>query len=158
MLNWVRKVAFPGPCIQKRSPIQKKVQINLDLGEIWSRRHLHGEGASQLNPSDLIFLFFNRHLYGKVNNSDTVTVYKTDHSMISLRLGLTENPRGPGLWKLNTSFLTEEEYINRIKTVILKTREDYKDDNDVKESSTFLWKKKATASRTDETKHQDKIT
>ena len=62
--------------------------------------------------------------------------------MISLRLGLTENPRGPGLWKLNTSFLTEEEYINRIKTVILKTREDYKDDNDVKESSTFLWKKK----------------
>ena len=62
--------------------------------------------------------------------------------MISLRLGLTENPRGPGLWKLNTSFLTEGEYINRIKTVILKTREDYKDDNDVKESSTFLWKKK----------------
>lgn len=51
--------------------------------------------------------------------------------MISLRLGLTENPRGPGIWKLNTSFLTEEEYINRIKTVILKTREDYKDDNDV---------------------------
>ena len=73
--------------------------------------------------------------------------------MISVRLGLTENPRGPGLWKLNTSFLTEEEYINRIKTVILKTREDYKDDNDVKESSTFLWKKKVTASRTDETKH-----
>ena len=53
--------------------------------------------------------------------------------MISLRLGLIENPRGPGLWKLNTSFLTEEEYINRIKTVILKTREDYKDDNDVDE-------------------------
>ena len=75
--------------------------------------------------------------------------------MISLSLGLTENPRGPGLWKLNTSFLTEEEYINRIKKVTLKTCEDYKDDNDVddvllwemikpelRESSIFLWRRK----------------
>lgn len=76
--------------------------------------------------------------------------------MISLSLGPTENPRGPGLWKLNTSSLTEEEYIHRIKKVTLKTCEDYKDDNDVddallwemiklelRESSIFLWRRKS---------------
>ena len=98
--------------------------------------------------------------------------------MISLSLGLTENPRGPGLWKLNPSFLTEEEYINRIKKVtsrILKTSENYEDDNDMDDA--FLWEmikllvkvigshqfkffgnEKAKSRQTDETKHYDNIT
>ena len=85
-------------------------------------------------------------------------------------LGLTENSRGPGLWKLNISFLTEEEYINRIKRVILKTCEYYKDDNDVddallweiiklevRDSTIFYGEEKAKSRRTDETKHSVKL-
>ena len=68
--------------------------------------------------------------------SDIVAGYKTDHSMISLSLGLTENIRGPGLWKLNTSFLSDEEYLKCIKNVILKTCDDYKD-KDVDDA--LLW-------------------
>ena len=41
--------------------------------------------------------------------------------MITLRLSLHSNPRGAGLWKLNTSFLTELEYVNQIKTTIQET-------------------------------------
>ena len=91
--------------------------------------------------------------------------------MISLSLGLTENIRGPGLWKLNTSFLSDEEYLKCIKKVILKTCDDYKDDKDVddallwemiklkvRESSIFYGKEKAKSRRTDETKQYDTIT
>ena len=72
-----------------------------------------------------------------MDKSDIVAGYKTDHSMISLSLGLTENIRGPGLWKLNTSFLIDKEYLKCIKKVILKTCDDYKDDKDV--DDVLLW-------------------
>lgn len=48
--------------------------------------------------------------------------------MITLRLSLHSNPRGPGFWKLNTSFLTELEYKNQIKTMIQETWDEYKND------------------------------
>ena len=57
--------------------------------------------------------------------------------MFTLSLGVTENPRGPGLWKLNTSFLGEVEFTNRVKTVISQTWEEYKDDNNVDDA--LLW-------------------
>ena len=91
--------------------------------------------------------------------------------MISLSLGLTKNIRGTGLWKLNTSFLIDEEYLKLIKKVILKTYDDYKDDKDVddallwemiklkvRESSIFYGKEKAKCRGTDETKQYDTIT
>ena len=57
--------------------------------------------------------------------------------MITLRLSLHSNPRGPGFWKLNTSFLTELEYVNQIKTTIQETYEEYK--NDVSVNPSLLW-------------------
>ena len=57
--------------------------------------------------------------------------------MITLRLSLHSNPRGPGFRKLNTSFLTELEYINQIKTTIQETYEEYKNDESVNPS--LLW-------------------
>ena len=110
--------------------------LTVDLGAIWRDQNPFDKRFTwrRRNPSiscRLDFFLLSRHLYGKVAKSDIVAGYKTDHSMISLSLGLTENNRGPGLWKLNTSFLTDEEYLKCIKKVILKTCDDYKDDKDV---------------------------
>ena len=44
--------------------------------------------------------------------------FKTDHSLITLHLTNNTNPRGPGFWKLNTSFFLESEYVNLIKETI----------------------------------------
>ena len=120
----------------------EKIQINLDLGDIWRDQNPLDKRFTwrRRNPSiscRLDFFLLSRHLYGKVAKSDIVAGYKTDHSMISLSLGLTENIRGPGLWKLNTSFLSDEEYLKCIKKVILNTCDDYKDDKDV--DDTLLW-------------------
>ena len=57
--------------------------------------------------------------------------------MITLSLGVTENPRGPGLWKLDTSFLGEVDFTNRVKKVISQTWGEYKDDNNVDDA--LLW-------------------
>ena len=94
----------------------EEIQINLDLGDIWRDQNPLDKRFTwrRRNPSiscRLDFFLLSRHLYGKVAKSDIVAGYKTDHSMISLSLGLTENIRGPGLWKLNTSFLSDEEYL-----------------------------------------------
>ena len=70
--------------------------------------------------------------------TDIVPGYKTDHLMITLRLSLHSNPRGPGFWKLNTSFLTELENVNQIKTTIQETNDEYKNDKSVNPS--LLWK------------------
>ena len=63
--------------------------------------------------------------------------YKTDHSMITLDLSLHANNRGPGLWKLNTSFLTEIAYVNLIKATIKEVQDEYENDDNV--NSALLW-------------------
>ena len=73
----------------------------------------------------------------KVANADITPGYKTDHSMITLGLTIQSNPKGPGLWKLNTSFLSEIEYVNKVKLIINETTQQYKDDNEVDDS--LLW-------------------
>ena len=84
--------------------------------------------------------------------------------MITLSLGVTENPRGPGLWKLNISFLSDIEYIDRSKMVISQTCGDCKNGNNVddallwemiklkvrEESFFFYGKEKAASRRTEE--------
>ena len=48
--------------------------------------------------------------------------------MITLNITLHSNPRGPGFWKLNTSLLSDTEYIDLIKQTIAQTQEEYKND------------------------------
>ena len=45
--------------------------------------------------------------------------------------------RGPGFWKLNTSLLTEIDYVNQIRTVIKDTQEEYKNDRSVDDA--LMW-------------------
>ena len=72
-----------------------------------------------------------------ITKADILPGFKTDHSLITLHLTNNTNPRGPGFWKLNTSFLLESEYINLIKETINEVANDYKNDNEV--DSVLLW-------------------
>ena len=59
---------------------------------------------------------------GNINTADIVPGYKTDHSMITMEITTNFNPRGPGLWKLNTSFLSEDNYVSKIKDIFNKQK------------------------------------
>lgn len=63
--------------------------------------------------------------------------YKTDQSMILLTIVLHHNPRGRGLWRLNTSLLKDEEYVEQVKIVIEQTRKEYELDDTV--NTSLLW-------------------
>ena len=45
-------------------------------------------------------------------------VIKIDHSLILIHLASNNKPRGPGFWKLNTSFLLDSYFIELIKKTI----------------------------------------
>ena len=72
-----------------------------------------------------------------VTHTDILAGFKTDHSMVTIQMALHTNPRRPGFWKLNTSFLSGSEYINQIKTTIEGVKDEYQNDRLVKFS--LLW-------------------
>ena len=57
--------------------------------------------------------------------------------MITLQISLHNNPRGWGSWKLNTTFLKDEEYVNQIREIIAQTKDEYAQDDTV--TPGLLW-------------------
>ena len=85
----------------------------------------------------LDFFLVSQSLMCYVKGADIMTGFKTDHSMIVINVVLHSNERGPGYWKLNTSFLSEIDYVNQIRSVIKKVHDDYKHDNNM--NPALLW-------------------
>ena len=85
----------------------------------------------------LYFFLASQSLTCNVTNSDISTGFKTDHSLITIKLALHSNRRGPGFWKLNTSLLREEGYVNQIKAAIKAVQEEYQEDNSVNAALTW---------------------
>ena len=85
----------------------------------------------------LDFLLISQSLINNVNTVDIVPGYKTDHSMVTMEITTNANPRGPGFWKLNTSFLSDIDYISKIKDTIQQTKNEYSKDPFV--SPALLW-------------------
>ena len=85
----------------------------------------------------LDFFLVSQRLMSDVICAGISTAYKTDHSMVTINIAFHSNPKGPGFWKLNTSFLTEMDYATQIRTVITQVDGQYKDDDNV--SDAFLW-------------------
>ena len=51
--------------------------------------------------------------------------YRTDHSYIELELQITKFEKGKGFWHFNNSLLKDTVYVNKVKEIILKTKEEY---------------------------------
>ena len=65
------------------------------------------------------------------SRADIVPGFKVKHSLITLHLTNNINTRGPGFWKLNTSLLSDGEYIILIKKTIKEEANEYKNNNEV---------------------------
>ena len=85
----------------------------------------------------LDFFLVSQSFMGNVASADILSDFKMDHSLITLNISLHSNPRGRGFWKLNTSFLTDTDYIAIIKLTIEQTRKEYRNDDLVNPS--LLW-------------------
>ena len=115
----------------------------LDLVDIW--RVLNPEVGKRFTwrkrkpdvHCRLDFFLTSSSLSTTITKADILPGYKTDHSLITLHLANNKNPRGPGFWKLNTSFLLDSEYLDLIKETINDMANDYKNDTEV--DAVLLW-------------------
>ena len=60
-------------------------------------------------------------LIDKTLTADIVPGYKSDHSAIILVLNSNDHPRGPGFWRLNCSYLADNDYVILVKKTISET-------------------------------------
>ena len=70
-------------------------------------------------------------------DAEIIPGYKTDHSMITIKVSLHSNNRGHGFWKLNMSLLEDTEYVALIKSVIQQTKDEYAKDEKI--DPNLLW-------------------
>ena len=126
----------------KSQEIVNDLAAQLDLIDAWriinpdSRKYTWRRRRPEISCR-LDFFLVSQSLMCSVTSANISAGYKTDHSLIDIRIALHSNPRGPGFWKLNTSFLTEIDYVNRIRDVIKKTHEEYQYDDTVNRA--LLW-------------------
>ena len=85
----------------------------------------------------LDFFLVSQSLMCNVTHTDISAGFKTDHSMMTIQIAIHSNPRGPGFWKLNTSFLSETDYINQIRATIEDVKDKYQSDKSV--NASLLW-------------------
>ena len=69
--------------------------------------------------------FVSKKLINCCSNLEILPGYRTDHNKISMHLQTNLSQRGPGLWKLNESLLTDDNYIEIVNECITKAVEDY---------------------------------
>ena len=86
----------------------------------------------------LDFFLVSQSLMCIITHADITIGFKTDHSMIIISAALHSNQRGPGYWKLNTSFLSDANYVNQIRATIKKVTDEYVNDYSI--NPTLMWK------------------
>lgn len=70
----------------------------------WFRR-------SPLAMSRIDYFLISTSIMSKVLNTKIIATPCSDHSMLMLTIQCSAAPRGPGLWQLNTSHLTNKEFL-----------------------------------------------
>lgn len=63
-------------------------------------------------------------LLPQVSKCNIVSTPLTDHSLITLEITIAEQKRGPGLWKFNSSYLANLEFLNDLNKIIDATIKD----------------------------------
>ena len=117
-------------------------QNALDLVDVWrtlnkdDRRYTWRRRNPEIHCR-LDFFFVSQTILYKTTKADILPGYKTDHSMITLNFSLHSNQRGRGLWKLNTSFLSQNDYVNEICAQIREVQQEYQGENSI--SPVLLW-------------------
>ena len=84
----------------------------------WSRRHPDIKCR-------LDYFLISSCIMNKTKQVKITPGFRTDRSLVTIDILSENHDRGPGFWKLNTSLLLENEYINRIREKIKDSYELY---------------------------------
>ena len=86
--------------------------------------------------SRLDYWFISESLLNRVKGCVVQTALYTDHDLVRFTLQLTEaSNRGPGYWKFNSSFISNVEYVAKVKETIQESFDSVKHYDD----KSFIW-------------------
>ena len=127
---------------QKSLKQLESIKENLDLIDIWRIQHPETKRFTWRRRKPdiqcrLDFFLISSSLCTNTLETDILPGYKTDHSLITLSISTKSNPRGASFWKLNTSLLSDLDYVKSIKKTVQKVSKQYESDNEVDE--VLLW-------------------
>lgn len=91
------------------------------LSDVWrdrfpSRSSFTFRRAKYASRLDLFLV--STHVTERVSNLKSQVSAQSDHSIISITIDDRASPRGPGLWKLDTTLLSNDDFILRMSTFL----------------------------------------
>ena len=110
--------------LTKKREMLKEYMSEKDFVDVW--RLLHPDSFQftwrRIRPvpvfSRLDFFLVPNQLINRVFQAEICPGYKSDHSRITLTLKLSSLARGRGLWQLNETYLSNQDYVNMINNSI----------------------------------------
>ena len=81
--------------------------------------------SKPIKQARLDFFLTSNEFTSIINKADILPGYRTDHSMITLYVDLSQKKRGRGYWKFNNSLLSDHDYINLIREKISSIKKQY---------------------------------
>ena len=73
----------------------------------------------------LDYFLASQSLVSVISEANIIPGYRSDHSMVTMELSLTNQKRGKGFYKMNTSLLNDEKYVQIIENTIKDTISTY---------------------------------
>ena len=119
--------------VRARSSIHNLIN-HFNLSDIWRDQHVNIRNYTWRSSSDppilcrLDYFLISKSLSARIDSSDISHGFRSDHSLVSVSIN-PQVTRGPGFWKLNTSLLHDDEYVNMIIDVINKTKQECSNNN-----------------------------
>lgn len=108
---------------RKRMAIKSYLEMR-DLQDIWREQnpdkyqYTWKKDRLALTSSRIDYMFVSQSLCNRVNFTDIIPGYKSDHWRLSLGLNLEAHPKGKGFWKLNVSHLKNQEFLEELNLKI----------------------------------------
>ena len=173
-----RKAATPFHKSNKYRQIKtiiNDIQSNLDIQDVWRIKNPQETRFtwSRQNPtktkSRLDYILTSESIFDTLKEVDIIPCIKSDHSAVIAKFENVDTPiKGRGHWKLNTSFINEEDYVNGIIENKVRWLEEFQNITDaglkwelikykIREFSIAYGKRKASRISTEEKELENKL-
>ena len=122
--------------VQPSANTLKRLIEEHNLIDIWREKHPNLKQYTWCRQSSnvmsrLDYFLISKSLTMLCKSTKIKESVHTDHKLIYLELLKSRNhERGPGFWKLNSSLLKDQEYINQISELIIAKKQEYNDIDD----------------------------
>jgi exonuclease III len=109
---------------------------NNNMTDIWRAKNPHTKKYTWISNTKpkimcrLDFILISDNLQGYYQNADIVPGYRSDHSCTTLSMKTTENRRGKGFWKFNSSLTQDPTLKEKLENIIQSTVEENPETND----------------------------